>query len=112
MRTILIFILLGLGVGLTGCSVQSKLNREYKGKTADELMIGRGRPTRIEPLTAGRKIEIYEKSKFLKSVPINTGQFRYDKFDSPKALKTEIYKFFLDSNGKVENVTYEVSYDR
>ena len=112
MRAILIFILLGLEVGLAGCSIQSKLNREYKGKTAEELMLSMGRPTRIEPLTAGRKIEIYEKSKFLKPTPINTGQFQYDKFESPKAIKTEIYKFYLDSNGVVEKVECEVSYER
>jgi outer membrane protein assembly factor BamE (lipoprotein component of BamABCDE complex) len=112
MRTIQLFILLGLVVGLTGCSVQSKLTREYKGKTAEELMLGMGRPTRVEPLTGGRKIEIYEKSKFLKPAPINTGQFQYDKFESPKAIKTEIYKFYFNAKGVVESVNCEVSYER
>jgi len=107
-----ILILIGLMIGLVGCNVESKLSREYKGKTHEELMLGLGRPTRVEPLPGGRKIEIYEKSKFLKPAPINTGQFQYDKFESPKAIKTEIYKFYFSSQGVIENVKCEVSYER
>ena len=112
MRTILIFILLGLGLGMNGCSVQSNLSREYKGKTAEELMLGMGRPTRVEPLKGGRKIEVYEKSKFLKPTPINTGQFQYDKFESPKAIKNEVYKFYFSAQGVIDEVKCEVSYER
>jgi len=112
MRTILVSILMGLMIGLTGCSVQKNMYREYKGKTHEELMLGMGRPTRVEPLTGGRKIDIYEKNKFLKPTPINTGQFQYDKFESPKAIKTEVYKFYLNAQGVVEDVKYEVSYER
>src|SRR5659263_777673 len=72
MRTRQVFILLGLLIGLAGCCVQSKLSREYKGKTHEDLMLGLGRPTSVEPLSGGRKIEIYQKSKFLKPAPINT----------------------------------------
>ena len=112
MRTILVSILLGLIIGLTGCSVEKNLNREYKGKTHEDLMLGMGRPTRVEPLAGGRKIDIYEKSKFLKPAPINTGQFQYDKFESPKAIKTEVYKFYLNAQGVIEDVKYEVRYER
>jgi len=107
-----VLILLSLVIGLAGCSVQSKLNREYKGKTHDDLMLGMGRPTRVEPLPGGRKIEIYEKSKFLKPAPINTGQFQYDKFESPKAIKNEVYKFYFSAKGLIEEVKCEVSYER
>jgi len=106
------FILLGLIIVMAGCGVQSNLSRDYKGKTHEELMLGMGRPTRIEPLSGGRKIEIYEKSKFLKSTPINTGQFQYDKFESPKAIKTEVYKFYFNAQGLIDNVKYEVTYER
>ena len=112
MRAKLVFILLGLVIGLAGCSVQSKLSREYMGKTHEELMLGLGRPTSVEPLSGGRKIEIYEKSKFLKPTPINTGSFQYDKFESPKAIKTEVYKFFFNSKGLIEDVKCEVTYER
>jgi hypothetical protein len=112
MRTKLIFILLGLMIGLAGCSVQSKLSKEYKGKTHEELMLGMGRPTRVEPLSGGRKIEIYEKSKFLKPAQINTGQFQYDKFESPKAIKHEIYMFYFNTQGIIEDVKCEVTYER
>lgn len=112
MRMRQMFILLGLMVIMAGCSVQRTLSRDYKGKTYEELMLGMGRPTRVEPLSGGRKIEIYEKSKFLKSTPINTGQFQYDKFESPKAIKTEIYKFYFNAQGLIDNVKYEVTYER
>ncbi len=105
-------MLLGLVICLAACSVQSKLSREYKGKTHEDLMLGMGRPTRVEPLPGERKIEIYEKSKFLKPAPINTGQFQYDKFESPKAIKNEIYMFYFNAQGRIEDVKCEVSYER
>ena len=112
MRTRLMVIFMGLLIGLAGCSVQSKLNRSYKGKTQEELLLGMGRPTRVENLTGGRKVNIYEKSKFLKAAQINTGQFQYDRFESPRAIKTESYRFYLDPNGVVEEVKYEMKYER
>lgn len=112
MRTRQVFILLGLLISLAGCSVQHKLSREYKGKTHEDLMLGLGRPTSVEPLSGGRKIEIYQKSKFLKPAPINTGQFQYDKFESPKAIKNEVYKFYFNAQGVIEDVKCEVSYER
>lgn len=112
MKTKLLIILLGLTMGLTGCSVQSRLVRDYKGKTQEELMLQMGRPTRTETLTGGRKIYIYEKSKFLKAAAINTGQFQYDRFESPKAIKNEIFKFYINAHGLVDDMKYEVSYGR
>ena len=112
MRTRLMLILLGLMIGFAGCSIQSKLIRDYKGKTQEELMLSMGRPTRVETVAGGRKIDIYEKSKFLKAAPISTGQFQYDRFESPKAIKNEIYRFYLNANGVIDDVKYEVSYER
>ena len=112
MGTRIIVILMGIMIGLAGCSVQSQLVRDYKGKTQEELMLQMGRPTRIETLSGGRKINIYEKSKFLKAAAINTGQFQYDRFESPKAIKNEIYKFYINAQGLVDDVKYEVSYGR
>ena len=103
----------GFFVILIGCSTQSKLIREYKGKTHEELMrSAMGRPTRVETADGGRKIDIYEKSKFLKAATINTGQFQYDKFESPKVIKIEVYKFFLNPSGVIEDVKYDVRYER
>ena len=106
-----IVFLTGFIFVLTCCSVQRSLNQEYKGKTQDEVMLSMGRPTRVENLDGGRKINIYEKSKFLKAAAINTGQFQYDKFESPKAIKVELIKFYLNSSGVVEEVKYEVNYE-
>jgi len=112
MKTKLLVVILGLLIGLAGCSVQSQLQRDYKGKTQEELMLQMGRPTRIETLAGGRKVNIYEKSKFLKAAAINTGQFQYDRFESPKAIKNETFKFFINAQGLVDDVKYEVSYGR
>ncbi|MEI6138788.1 MAG: hypothetical protein WCP85_05980 [Mariniphaga sp.] len=97
---------------LSGCSVEKKLNKSYKGKSQQELLLGMGRPTRIETTSGGRSIHIYEKSKFLKPAPINTGAFQYDKFESPKSIKTEIVRFYLNASGVVEEVKMEVTYAR
>lgn len=107
-----ILILVCLIAGLVSCSVERKLTREYKGKSSEELMLQMGRPTRVEKVAGGRTVSIYEKSKFLKSAPINTGAFQYDKFESPKAIKTEVYRFFISNKGVIENVNYEVTYAR
>jgi hypothetical protein len=112
MKIRMLFIGLCLITGLAGCSVQNRLIRDYKGKTLEELMLRMGRATRIEENSGGLKVHIYEKSKFLKAATINTGRFQYDKFESPKAVKTETYKFFIDTTGRVEDVMYEVSYGR
>ena len=107
-----ILILVCLIACLVGCSVESKLTRAYKGKSSDELMLQMGRPTRVEKVAGGRTVSIYEKSKFLKSAPINTGAFQYDKFESPKAIKTEVYRFFINASGIIEYAKYEVTYER
>ena len=107
----LLLFLLAL-ILITGCSIEHTLNKKYKGKTRDALMLEMGRPTRIDPGKNGESVSIYEKNKFLKPAPINTGQFQYDKFESPKAIKNELYKFYLNPSGVVEHVEYEVSYTR
>ena len=75
-------------------------------------MLTMGRPTRIENIPGGRRIDIYEKNKILKAAAINTGQFQYDRFESPKATKNEIFRFYVDSNGLIDDVKYEISYER
>ena len=111
MKIVKIIFLTWFILGITSCSTQSRLIRQYSGKTQEELLLGMGRPTRVEPLDGGRTIHIYEKSKFLKAATINTGQFQYDKFESPKVIKTEIYKFILSSSGVIEDAKYEISYE-
>jgi len=105
-------VLLGLIIGLTSCSVQHKLVRDFKGKTQAELVLSKGKPTSVENGDGGQKVYSYITSKRLKAAPINTGQFQYDRFESPKATKTETYKFFINSSGIIENITYEVDYKR
>jgi hypothetical protein len=95
-----------------GCSTQNKLNRIYKGKNESLLNSKFGQPTRIEKLTSGNKIEIFEKRTMLRQVSINTGEFRYDRFDSPKTTKIETYKFEINQSGLIEDVRYDRIYER
>ncbi len=111
MKIFKIFTLLALIFVIAACTTQSKLIKNYKGKSQEEVMLKMGRPSQVETLGGGRKINIYKKSKFLRPAAINTGQFQYDKFESPKAVKIEVYRFFISSSGIVEDVKYELSYE-
>jgi len=104
--------LLALLLFLSGCSVQSKLNRSFKGKSFTEVMAVKGAPTNIENRIGGGTIRTYLKKEMLRETPINTGQFQYDKFDSPKVLKTEITEFYVDQDGKVTEIKYSCEYSR
>lgn len=106
----LIFIM--LTALLTGCSVESKLNRQYKGKSFMEVMNDKGAPTQIENLVGGGTLRIYETKKLLKETPINTGQFQYDTFNSPKVLKTDVIQFYVTPSGIVTEVKYSSEYSR
>ncbi len=105
-------VLMVLIIGLSGCGVQHKLVREYKGKKEADLVLAKGKPLRTEISEGGLTIYIYQTSKRLKAAPINTGQFQYDRFESPKATKTDTYKYFINSYGIIEDVTYDVDYKR
>lgn len=110
MVNVALFLLLSLLVA--GCSVQSRLDRSYKGKSFSRVMDDMGAPTRIENLVGGGTIRIYERKKMLKETPINTGQFQYDTFNSPKVLQTEVIQFFVSQSGQVTKISYSNEYSR
>ena len=97
---------------LPGCSVESKLNRSYKGKSFTLVMDKMGAPTNIENRIGGGTIRTYVSKKMLKPAPINTGQFQYDRFESPKVMQTIITSFIVDPAGKVLDVKYSNEYSR
>ena len=97
---------------ISGCSIESKLNRNYKGKLFTKVMADMGAPTNIENKIGGGTIRTYESKKMLKPAPINTGQFQYDKFESPKVMQTIITRFIVDTAGKVLEVKYSNEYSR
>jgi hypothetical protein len=105
-------VILMLATLMTACSVESKLNKNYKGKSFLEVMEDKGAPTSIENLVGGGTIRIYIKKEMLKEAPINTGQFQYDKFNSPKVLKTEITEFYVDPDGIVKNIKYTSEFSK
>lgn len=97
---------------ITACSVESRLNKNYKGKSFLVVMEVQGAPTNIENLVGGGTVRIYIKKEMLKETPINTGQFQYDQLNSPKVLKTEITEFYVDTDGIVKNVKYSSEYSK
>ncbi len=107
-ETLLIAILLSL----LSCSMQNKLNRIYVGEKESFVISKMGQPTRVETLKNGGKIDVYEKRTTLKEVPINTGKFQYDSFNSPKTSKIETFKFKINHSGLVEDANYDCSYER
>lgn len=105
-----IFLLVAFLV--SGCSVESKLNRNFKGKSFYEVVAVMGAPTTVENLVGGGTIRSYTTKKMLKPAPINTGQFQYDKFESPKVMQTVVTQFFVDQDGKVREVKYSNEYSK
>lgn len=94
------------------CSVQSKLNRKYEGRT-EAFLIGKlGKPSMVYQESGDKKIDVYEKKTILRKTPISTGGFKYDRFDSPQATKIETFKFKINSLGIVEKVEYDYQYER
>ena len=78
----ILFLVAGIFL-LTGCSVGSKLNSRYKGKSFSVVMNDLGAPTRIENLVGGGTLRIYEKKQMLRETPVNTGQFQYNTLYAP-----------------------------
>jgi hypothetical protein len=106
--TLLFFI----AVLWSGCSLESKLNRNYKGKSFSEVMAVMGAPTTIENLIGGGTLRTYQKKVMLREAPINTGKFQYDSFKSPKVLKTEITQFKVSQDMLVEEIKYSCEYSK
>ncbi len=95
---------------LAGCSIEAKLNREYKGKSFSAVMADKGAPTNIENLIGGGTLRTYQKRVMLRETPINTGQFQYDSFNAPKVLKSEITQFKVNQQGIVLDINYSCEY--
>lgn len=108
----LMTLLLLVAFFLSGCSVQSKLTRHYKDKSFSEVMAVMGAPTTIENLVGGGTLRSYVRKVMLKETPINTGQFQYDTFYSPKVMKNEITRFKVTQNGIVKEVSYSCEYTK
>ena len=107
-----VFLFVLLIILLSGCSVESKLNRNYKGKSFTEVMDKMGAPTNIQNRIGGGTVRTYVTKEMLKPAQINTGQFQYDKFESPKVMQTIVTTFTVDPNGKVVEVKYSNDYSR
>ncbi len=109
--SIIAFILFAVLV-LSSCTAYYRISQDYKGKPVEKVTREMGKPTSVENLSNGMVLQTYQKSKLLSAAPINTGQFRYDSFESPKSVKTETFLFYVDSSGVVKDVKYECTYNR
>ena len=58
---------------ITGCSVESKLNRSYKGKSFTETIDKMGAPNNTENLVGGGTIRSYVKKQILKELGEKVG---------------------------------------
>jgi hypothetical protein len=112
MKNSIFILLLSILFGTFSCSVQEKVVRNYKGQNESTLFSDMGKPTRVDNLKDGGKIDVYEKQTLLGRVPINTGGFRYDRFDSPKSTKTETYMFYVNPVGIIIDIKYDYRYER
>lgn len=101
-----------MGLLLTGCSIQSRLSSHYKGKSFGVVMTDMGAPTQVEQLVGGGTLRTYVHKRMLAETPINTGQFQYDTFKSPKVMKSEWIRFKVDEQGIVREVTYSSEYGK
>lgn len=110
--TAILLLSFSLWLLAAGCGVQSKLTRNYQGKSFSLVLDRMGAPTRVEQLVRGGTMRIYEKRSVLKETPINTGQFQYDTFNAPKVVKTETTWFTVSQSGVVTNIKYQCDYGR
>lgn len=101
-----------MAFNLYSCSIESKLSSRYQGKSEGYLIENMGKPVTVYKADKGKKVDVYEKKTVLRTTPISTGGFKYDRFDSPKATKIETFKFSINSSGIVEKVEYDYRYER
>ena len=95
------------------CSMQAKLNRDFKGeqlnvveKTFTDL------PSSKIPLRNGNSKIIFTKESFLGATTINQGEATMDPIKSPPVKKTEQFIFIVDQNGMVLSTEYETNYQQ
>ena len=105
-------ILAALLFSFFACSVQSKLNRQFKGKDKTELDNYFGQKGIIIPLSDEKQYVVYTQSKHLKSTTINKGVTTLDPMISPSVEKKQKYTFYLDKSGKVIDCKYDLEYQK
>ena len=97
---------------VSGCSVEARLNKHYNGKSFALVVADRGAPTTVENLVGGGTLRSYIKKELLRETPINTGQFQYDAFKSPKMVKSEVTEFLVEPSGRVKEVKYRCEFSK
>ena len=92
---------------LLSCSPQAKLSKKYDGKGRERLLQTMGEPQQVLEMKNGNQLFVYRKETAVRETEIGTGRFTLDPRISPGFLKIEEYRFEVDSNGIINNSTYE-----
>ena len=110
MRTYLYIIVAVVLTVMLSCSVQSKLNRQFVGKTKSELDQYFGQKGATVSLPNELQYVEYTRSKMLKSTEINKGVTTLDPMVSPSVEKKQKFIFYLNKEGKVTDCKYDLEY--
>lgn len=95
------------------CSVQSKLNHQFKGETIESAKdYFSNLPYSTTPLENGNTKYVFTKEQQLSSTPISQGDATLDPIESPPTIKTEHYIFIVDKNQQIISSSYEKNYKR
>ncbi|HKJ43539.1 MAG TPA: hypothetical protein VKA27_15690 [Sunxiuqinia sp.] len=95
------------------CSVQSKLNHQYKGETIETVKSNFPTiPYSKASLANGNTQYDFTKQERLASTTISQGDATLDPMHSPSVLKIEHYIFIIDKNNLVVSSKYEKDYKR
>ncbi|MGQ7868899.1 hypothetical protein [Sunxiuqinia sp. sy24] len=108
-----ILVLLVILLFAAGCSMQAKLNRDFKGEHLEEATKAFSDiPAAKIPMNNGHTKHIYTKEERLTGTTINQGTKTLDPIHSPSVTKVEQFIFIVDENGLIISTQYESSYKR
>lgn len=89
------------------CNVQQQLERKYLGEGRELVIADFGEPQKVVDLGKDAERFIYMKESYVRETEIGTGKGTLDPRISPSFIKEEIWRFDIDSNGRVIGSTYE-----
>ncbi|WP_430973740.1 hypothetical protein [Sunxiuqinia rutila] len=96
-----------------GCSMQSKLNRDFKGERIEKVTEEFSNlPLSKIPMNNGHTKYIFTREERLPETTISQGTKSLDPMSSPAVTKVEQFIFIVDENELIINTQYNSSYKR
>ena len=108
MRYILVVFIAAM---LVGCSMQSRLNKQFMGKDEHYLESHFDLPKQTLNHEFHRVI-LFTRTEQLPATTISQGKHTLDNLQSPSSRKTEKFIFYLDENGLVIRCEHQISYNK